>query len=137
MNFPRALIFAGVLYVIGVLLLLATGYRLDHTVPTLLSYIVLWVFMIPAVLFFAKWYFHPISPTAKAGFFLGVTTLMCGFFLDSVIVILFGNDIALSSFYALVYGDWKFFIFAIEILLLTMYAGYEFDTTYTAIASQK
>ncbi|HBB37659.1 MAG: hypothetical protein UV82_C0008G0035 [Candidatus Magasanikbacteria bacterium GW2011_GWD2_43_18] len=136
MNFPRALTFAVVLYVIGALLLFATGYRLD-TVPSFLSYIVLWVLMIPAVLVFAKWYFHSTVPTAKTGLFLGIVTLALGFILDSIIVLLFASDITLSSFYALVYGDWKCILLALEILLLTTYAGYEFDTTYTDIASQK
>jgi len=132
MNFPLALAFAVVLYVVGAMLLLSTGYRIN-TEPSLFSYSVLWVLMIPAIFVFAKWYFHPVSPTAKAGFLLGLTTLVVGFLLDTCVVLLLGSDMTLTSFYTIIYADWKFILFAVEILLLTTYAGYEFDSTYTAV----
>jgi len=130
MNFTRALGFAVIVYAVGAAILFLTGYHIDAR-PQLVSYITLWILMIPVLLFVAKWYFHIVPPTAKAGLYLGLLTIALGFLLDTSIVLISGAWDSLSQFYGTVYGDWKFFLTMIELLLLTTYAGYEFDATYT------
>ncbi|PIR76816.1 MAG: hypothetical protein COU32_00010 [Candidatus Magasanikbacteria bacterium CG10_big_fil_rev_8_21_14_0_10_42_10] len=131
MNYTRALGFAVIVYVIGAVVLLLSGYRINAA-PSMLSYGILWVLMIPVFLIVAKWYFHVVPPTAKAGLFLGLMTVVVGFLLDTGIVLVSGVWGSLSDFYATVYGDWRFVVTLIEMLLLTSYAGYEFDSTYTS-----
>lgn len=100
--------------------------------PPLVTFVIVWIINIPAVLLLAKWYFRQVMPSAKSGFLLGVVSILFAFVLDGISI--FATYIAgqsLDTFVAL-YTDWKFYVTVLEIILLTTYAGYEFDATYTS-----
>ncbi len=136
MNFKRALGFAFVLYIVSFLgffvTLLLPGEQSLTEVPPLATFVIGWIINIPVVLLLAKWYFKKVTPTAKAGFQLGVITIAFSLLLDGISIV--GTYMAgqpLDTF-AMLYSDWKLYATVIEIILLTTYAGYEFDATYTA-----
>lgn len=91
-----------------------------------------WILEIPIVLLLAKWYFKTNHPTAKEGLLLGLVALVVGIVLDSIITVplfvksyneFFGNPMMLVG--------WG------ELLILTTFAGFEFDGTYTSAPENK
>ena len=90
------------------------------------QYLILWVLLVPFVLFLTKWYFHMDEPTTKKGFLLGVFVIMTGLALDSIITV----PLFVKS-YGVYFSNVYLFIGLAEVVLLTTYAGYEFDATYT------
>ena len=90
------------------------------------QYLILWVLLVPTVLFLAKWYFHMDEPTTKKGFLLGIMALVIGLILDSIITVPF-----FVKSYSVYFSNSYLYIGLLEVLLLTTYAGYEFDSTYT------
>jgi len=135
MNLKRAIGFAVALYIISfigffVTLLLPGEHSLTE-VPPLATFVVVWLIHIPVVLLLAKWYFRKVSATTKNGLLLGIVTIAVALVLDGLSIagtIAAGESI--DTFKAL-YTDWKFYATVLEIILLTTYAGYEFDSTYT------
>ena len=85
-----------------------------------------WILEIPAILLLAKWYFKMDSPTIKKGFLLGVIGLVAGTMLDAVITVPF-----FVKSYAVFYTNWLMYIGFVWGIILTTYAGYEFDATYS------
>jgi len=110
----------------GVMLWLAA-----FVVISILYQIVWLVLEIPVVLLLAKWYFKLDPPTIKKGLLLGLIGLLTSTILDLIITIpLFVSPQSyrpLSEFFL----DWKILVSFGLVLLLTTYAGYEFDATYT------
>ena len=90
------------------------------------QYLILWVLLVPTVLFLTKWYFHRDEPTTKKGFLLGIMALVVGLVLDSIITVPF-----FVKSYSVYFSNSYLYIGLLEVLLLTTYAGYEFDSTYT------
>lgn len=91
------------------------------------------VAFIPVILIFAKWYFREVPPTAMNGLYLGLVTIVVGSILDLTLgyqILLALGIFTSEEFWALA-KDWRIYIFLVEILALTSYAGYEFDSTYT------
>jgi len=95
----------------------------DHN---LRIHVALWVLEIPIMLLWAKMYFKTEMPTAKKGFYLGVFGLIIGLILDSVITVPF-----FVKSYALYYGNWLLYVGFAEMLILTTFAGWEFDGTFS------
>ncbi len=92
----------------------------------LYQFIILWVLMVPVIMFLAKWYFRVVTPTAKNGFVLGVLAVVVGTILDLIITV----PLFVKS-YAIFYSNIFMYIGMVWGIALTTYAGYEFDTTYT------
>ncbi len=136
MNLRRALGFALALYILSFLgffvTLLLPGEQSLTEVPPLATFVIGWIINIPVVLLLAKWYFKKVTPTVRAGLHLGIVAIVVSLLLDGISIL--GTYMAgqpLDTFVAL-YSDWKLYATVIEIIGLTMYAGYEFDATYTA-----
>jgi len=66
------------------------------------------------------------EPTTKKGFLLGIMALVIGLILDSIITVPF-----FVKSYSVYFSNSYLYIGLLEVLLLTTYAGYEFDSTYT------
>jgi len=81
-----------------------------------------WIIEIPLVLLMAKWYFKQKHPSLKEGFFLGLTALLIGIFLDAVITV----PLFIKS-YSGFFGNWIMYVGYVELLLLTTLSGWEFD----------
>ena len=92
----------------------------------LYQFIILWVLMVPAVMFLAKWYFRTVTPTVKSGLKLGIIAVIVGTILDAAITVPF-----FVKSYAVFYTNIFMYIGVVWGIVLTTYAGYEFDTTYT------
>lgn len=133
MNTKRALIFSVLWYAISFLIILAFQAIFSTSVFGLREYAWFWVLSIPLVLGLAKWYFKMDAPTTQKGFMLGVVALVVGLVLDVVIVGLITQNqgTAFGELFWQYYGDPLFYVTLVEILLLTTYAGFEFDATYT------
>jgi len=132
MKYTRAVLFGVFLwafvFVASSILMFAPGIK-DQT---FFQYLILWVLFIPFVLFIAKWYFHMDSPTAKKGFVLGVIALLVSLVLDCIVTVpLFVKA------YSVYFSNNYLYIGMFEVLLLTTYAGYEFDATYTVDTDKK
>lgn len=92
----------------------------------LYQFIILWVLMVPLVMFLAKWYFRVVTPTVKSGLKLGIVAVLVGTVLDVAITVPF-----FVKSYAVFYSNVYMYIGMLWGIILTTYAGYEFDTTYT------
>ena len=136
MNIQRAIGFALGLFILAsfvfFIAMLAFGEVSLSVIPSFGVFIVGWIALIPCVLVLAKWYFKQVPPTAKTGLTLGLITLALGLLLDGVaLLVMIVLNQSIEIFGAL-YTDWKVYVIVLEVLLLTTYAGYEFDATYTA-----
>ncbi len=136
MNIKRSLGFAVLLYAISFIIFGGTaslfGHRSLTELPPLGVFVVIWLLSIPVVLLLAKWYFKKVMPTPKAGFRLGVLAVAVAFLLDGLVVLgTYASGESLDTFAAM-YADWKVYATIVEIVLLTTYAGFEFDGTYTS-----
>ncbi|MDD2656618.1 MAG: hypothetical protein PHQ18_03580 [Patescibacteria group bacterium] len=132
MKYTRAVLFGvflwAFIFVILSLLMFSPGLKEQQ----FFQHLILWVLMVPFALVMAKWYFHFDEPTTKKGIMLGVIALVVGGLLDAVITVPFFVK-SYSVFYANVY----MYIGMVELLLLSTYAGYEFDSTYTIDTDKK
>lgn len=90
------------------------------------QFLILWVLMVPFIMLLSKWYFRVVTPSTKNGLMLGVFTLVIRTVLDAIIVV----PLFVKS-YTLFYGNLYMYIGMLWGLLLMIYAGYEFDRTYT------
>lgn len=90
-----------------------------------------WVINIPVVLLATKWYFKVHASTWKKGFLLGLIMIGIALLLDGLFILLaLMADQSLDQFIQL-YQHPGFYITVAEIIFLCMYAGFEFDKTYT------
>jgi len=137
MNYKRALIFSILLYVISFAGFLSIQALFQAPQWGLREYIAFWIINIPITLFLAKWYFKMEPPTTKKGFKLGVVALVVGFFLDVVVIGIASatQSVDFSMMFGQFYTDWKFYLSILELLLLTTFAGFEFDATFSKRSS--
>jgi len=100
---------------------------------SLSGYGLFWVINIPVVLGLCKWYFKMEAPTLNKGFMLGVFALIVGVLLDAILLSISSSaaSVPFQQMAMELYGDWRFYVALAEVLLLTTYAGFEFDGTYT------
>ncbi len=126
MNLKRALVFGVLVWIVAFVVILILMFTPWFKESQLRIQIGWWVLEIPAVLLLAKWYFKMGLPTAKKGFLLGVIGLLTGTVLDMVITV----PLFVKS-YAVFYSNIWMYVGFVLMLLLTTYAGYEFDGTYS------
>lgn len=130
MNYKRAIWMSILLYVSSFLLYavtLAVPYFEDQN--SLKSYIFFWVFIIPLVLIFSKWFFKKLQPSTARGFQFGVIIVAVSLILDGLSAL--GAYMAkqpLDQFVAL-YTDWKLYATLVLIVAVASVAGGEFDGT--------
>jgi hypothetical protein len=117
----------------------------------LVQFIIYWILLIPLTLLVAKWYFKQDSPTVKKGILAGLVVLTVICILDFVISVFFvkfsdffyGNIYFYTQFilfikiYDLCSGNPYLYVGFVELLALTAFAGYEFDSTYTKTIEDK
>lgn len=136
MNIKRGIGFAFLTYLASIIFVFAGSALLGVPLeaPTLGVYVIHWVGLIVAVLFFAKWYFKKSPlPTAKHGLKLGLLTLLVSLGLDLLsigVTMLAGESL---DVFMQMYSSWEFYMTIVILLLVTTYAGYEFDGTFTAM----
>lgn len=91
------------------------------------QYILFLILLIPVTLLAAKWYFKIDPPSVKKGFYLGLIVLGVSTLLDVIITV----PVFVKS-YVNFFGNWRLYIGLSELVLLCVYAGWEFDDTFTA-----
>ncbi len=127
MNIKRALGFGALMWIFIFVL-----WSIIIFIPALqdketTQFVVYWVLLIPVVLLTAKWYFKADPPTLKKGILLGIIALVVGSILDAIITVPLFIEGNYGEFFLnkLMYIGYAWF------LILTAYAGYEFDGTFT------
>ncbi|MBD3311179.1 MAG: hypothetical protein GF349_01625 [Candidatus Magasanikbacteria bacterium] len=126
MNLKRSIFFAVILWIFIFIIISVLMFLPQLQGNDLAINIVFWIILIPLVLLLAKWYFKKDPPNIKKGFYLGVITLIIGTILDLTITIPF-----FVHSYADFYSDWMMWFGFAELLVLTTFAGFEFDKTFT------
>jgi len=128
MNIKRSLGFALLVYVFSFIAYMAIQLGFNVEEFALREYIVFWIVLVPVVLLSAKWYFKMDAPTTKKGFMLGIDVIVVGIILD--VIMAFAGGSAQETL-SMMYQNWMFIASLGEVLLLTTFAGFEFDGTYT------
>lgn len=126
MNIKRALLFGILVWIaafVVISIFMFTPWFKDSQTRVQVAW---WILEIPIVLLLAKWYFKQVSPTVKNGARLGLIGLLTGVVLDVVITV----PLFVKS-YTTFFGNELMYIGFIFGWLLCIYAGYEFDATYT------
>lgn len=126
MKYTRGLLFGLFLWTFIFIILSIFMFAPGIKDQVFFQYLILWVLLIPFVLFIAKWYFHTDEPTTKKGVILGVAALVVYIVLDNIVIV----PLFIKS-YSIYFSNIYLYISMFEVLLLTTYAGYEFDATYT------
>ncbi|MBT3419206.1 MAG: hypothetical protein HN726_02435 [Candidatus Magasanikbacteria bacterium] len=101
-----------------------------------LLHVVFWILLIPIVIGLTKWYFKAGEPRISRGLVLGLSSIVIGVLLDVLITVPFflvpqtqGGTFADGAL--LLFGDWKLYIGFVEVILLCLWAGFEFDKTFS------
>lgn len=133
MNCKRAISFGVLLYAATFILfwLLSLFPFFDPYSMSLGTYAVVWIINIPLVLVLAKWFYKKEQPTVKNGFFLGITAIFVGLAFDALFIgmaMLAGEP---TDMFKAMYSSWMFYVTILEVILLTTFAGGEFDGTYS------
>jgi len=126
MNLKRAIIFGASVWIVVFVIISVLMFTPWFKESTLRIQATWWILEIPAVLLLAKWYFKMDSPTIKKGLLLGIIGLLTGTLLDIIITV----PLFVKS-YTMFYANWLMYIGFVWMLILTTYAGYEFDATFT------
>ncbi|MBP9761109.1 MAG: hypothetical protein KBD15_02630 [Candidatus Magasanikbacteria bacterium] len=133
MNYKRAILFGIMVYVSSFI-----AYGFNYVIPylqtdtlSLRHFVFGWVWNIPVLLLFSKWFFKKVPANLTHGFLLGCMCLLTAFALDGFFIFLavLANQ-SLDQFKEL-YGSWLFYVTLLEVVALTTFAGWEFDKTYT------
>lgn len=126
MNIKRAVGFGAMLWILIFVLLSILLFLPFLEGRTLAVHVIFWIFLIPIVLLLAKWYFKADPPTMKKGFFLGIIGVIVGIILDLIITV----PLFIKS-YDVFFTDWMLWFSLVEVVVLTTFAGFEFDKTFT------
>jgi len=136
MNYKRALGFAALLYFLTLFIGWGVGLLmgLEQTLTEIpwSMWIAGWVINVVLILALGKWFFKKVEPTAKNGLILGVITVVFGLVFDGLSIwgaVSSGQD---TGIFVAMYSDWRFYLTVLEVLVLTTFAGFEFDSTYSA-----
>lgn len=133
MNYKRAILFGVMVYASSFI-----AYAFNYIIPylqtdtlSLRHFVFGWLWNIPVLLLFAKWFFKKVPANPKHGLLLGLVCVFVAFALDGLFILLavFANQ-PLDQFKEL-YGSWAFYVTLLEVVALTTFAGWEFDKTYT------
>lgn len=126
MNIKRAVLFGTMVWVAALVvisILMFTPWFADSQTRI---QVIWWIVEIPVVLLLAKWYFKTVEPTIKNGAKLGLVGLLIGVVLDVLITV----PIFVKS-YTEFYSNELMYVGFVIGWLVCIYAGYEFDATYT------
>lgn len=126
MNLKRALVFGVMVWIAAFLIIAVLMFTPWFTDSQLRVQATWWILEVPIILLLAKWYFKTVEPTAKNGARLGLIGLLTGVLLDVVITV----PVFVKS-YSTFFGNELMYVGFIIGWLLCIYAGYEFDATYT------
>jgi|AntAceMinimDraft_4_1070372.scaffolds.fasta_scaffold27373_3 hypothetical protein len=89
----------------------------------------IWILLIIKLFFLCKWYFRDVAINTKNGFILGsftaVSTLILGFYITIPFLKQYLIDISIFEEY------FYLLVIILEIFLFCLYAGFEFDKTFT------
>ena len=130
MNYKRLLQFGVMLWIVVFVVFSIILFLPPLQDKEMLQYIIFWVVNVPIVLFLAKWYFKAEKPTWQRGLQLGIAGIIVGTVLDLLITQLFIEG-TYRDFLAEFYGDWKLYVGFLEVIVLTVLAGAEFDGTFS------
>lgn len=122
MNFKKAFLFGVILWVFIFAIFSIVMFIPWFIDRTLAQYIVLWILEIPVTLALAKWYFSGQNSTWKKGLQLGLAGIVVGTLLDMIITV----PLFVRSYY-LYYTSWMLYAGYVLVLVLCVYAGWEFD----------
>jgi len=133
MNYSRASVFG----VVAALFSFALTYLLA-ILPVALGgflaqYIFFLIFFIPFLLLLTKWYFRSVPASFKQGLLLGLWSTGVSVGVYAIIFSIFmglSAGFVFSDLIDLFYSS-GFIIFICTLLAVTVFAGWEFDTTYT------
>ena len=136
MNIKRSILFGVLLWAIIFVVLSLLMFTPFLAGKVLLWHIVFWVLLVPIVLGLCKWYFKENPPTMKKGVLLGVAALVIGIVLDMALTMpLF--ILPQGGSYVAFYSDRMLYFGMAEVLILTTFAGVEFDATYSKPEKEK
>lgn len=127
MNYKRALVTGIMLWVIIFAVISILMFLPPLVDNKIMQFGIYWLLLIPIVLSLCKWYFKMDAPNLKKGFVLGVVILGVSVLLDIIITV----PLFVKS-YSVFFGDWMMYVGYFEILLLSIFAGWEFDKTFTS-----
>lgn len=126
LKWGRAVLFGVILWVFIFVIISILMFVPPLKDRDMLQLAIYWILLIPLALFLCKWYFKEDAPTAKKGLMLGIMGLIVGGILDIAVTI----PLFVKS-YSAYYSSWSMYVGFVELLIITTYAGYEFDSTFT------
>ncbi len=126
MNYKRALMTGVMLWVIIFVVVSILMFMPGLQNKVLSQHIIFWILLIPITLLLAKWHFRMDPPNIKKGLLLGVIMLVAATVLDSIITVPF-----FVKSYAVFFANPLLYMGYGEILILSVFAGFEFDKTFT------
>ncbi len=138
MNIKRALVFSVYLYlstfvIFGVLNFIPGLYLYVDGQMTNMAFILSAVINIFLVLFLSKWYFRKAKLNVVNGLNLGVFAILVALGFDAILYCIAINYLSSGDdMFKALYSDWRLYASMAEIILLTTYAGSEFDATFTS-----
>jgi membrane protease YdiL (CAAX protease family) len=140
MNIKRAIGFSVLLYtatfVVYIITTFIPGLGISEAMTTG-GYVIYWLLLIPIVLLLAKWFFKKDPPNTRKGFLLGVVAILVSLVLDGVSVLLTVAVGESTQAFQDMYADWRFYATIVWVIVLTTFAGFEFDKTYTNTEAKK
>lgn len=130
MNIKRAIGFSFMLYIIMLLVFMPLSIMLGPDRQGL-AYLIYAMLLVPATLLLAKWFFKAMNPTWQRGLVLGIITIVVSLLLDGLMVagMYFAGE-SLADF-TIMYTSWEFYAALVWLVLITTFAGWEFDGTYS------
>src|SRR3989338_1551826 len=127
MNYKRAIKTGVMLWLAGLVIFAGLVYAPVLAEKPLWPDIAFGILLAPLTLLLAKWHFKKDAPGLKKGIYLGLITLLVSLGLDLIFTIpVFVKSYSLFFKSGLVY--WS----SLEVFILFVFAGWEFDKTYTA-----
>lgn len=126
MKLQRSIMFGAALWIAAFVVISIVMFVPWFKESTLRVMAIWWILEIPVVLLLAKWYFKADPPTVKKGVLLGIVGFVVSMVLDAIITV----PLFVKS-YAAFYGSWQLWVGLVEILVLCVLAGWEFDKTFT------
>lgn len=126
MNYKRALITGIMLWVI-IFVIISVLLFLPPLVDKKMWQVGIYcLLLIPIVLLLCKWYFKMDAPSVKKGLRLGIILVAVATLLDLIITV----PLFVKS-YSVFFSDPFMYAGYTEVLLLSIFAGWEFDKTFT------
>jgi hypothetical protein len=139
MNIKRAIGFSILLWVFTFVIWSIIIFIPALVDKMMLQYFIYWVLLVPVVLFLAKWYYKQDPPSVKKALQLGTFALVVMFVLDAIITIpLFiapQQEVGYWAGLEFFYVQWQMWVSFVWFMALMLFAGWEFDRTFTKAAA--